>query len=343
MNDRDMIFVDGSVGEGGGQILRTSLTLSMITGKPVHIANIRPRRSRPAIQRQHLAAIKAAQEICSARVQGAQVNSREVRFTPGEVMGGTYEFSIGSAGSATLVLQTVLLPLVFARAPSEVSITGGTHNIWAPPLDFFDSVYLPLVRRMGPSIALKLLKYGFHSAGGGLVHASVHPAALSKKLDMNERGMVKRVKATAVVTHLPESIGHREIAILRTGLGDNIEATVKTVDSPGPGNVLLVEIISEHITEIVTSFGRRGLPAETVARNAVSEVRDYIASGVPIGMHLADQLVMPLSLAGTGSFTTMAPTGHLRTNIEVIKKFLPVDIRIDRMSEIAWRVSVSSM
>lgn len=338
MNDTEMIFIDGSAGEGGGQILRTALTLSMMTGKPAHVANIRPGRSKPAIQRQHLAAVNAAQSICSARVEGAQVNSREIRFIPGKITGGTYEFSIGSAGSATLVLQTILLPLAFARVSSRISVTGGTHNIWAPTFDFLDLVYLPLVRRMGPSISLRLSKYGFHPVGGGIVDASVDPVTFLKRLDINERGKIRKMKATALVARLPESIGHREIAILRSELGDDLEANVVGVDSPGPGNVVSVEIISENIAMMITSFGRKGLPAETVARNAAAEVKDYIDSGVPVNTHLADQLILPLSLAGKGSFTTQAPTEHLRTNIEVIKKFLPVTIRIDHEEGRTWRV-----
>ncbi|MBP1748860.1 MAG: rtcA [Deltaproteobacteria bacterium] len=336
----DMVHIDGSAGEGGGQILRTSLTLSIITQKPLHLVNIRPRRGRPAIQKQHLAAIHAAQKICSATVQGARIGSSEIHFIPGKAVGGTYEFSIGSAGSATLVLQTILFPLMLARHSSNVAIEGGTHNIWAPPVNFLDRVFLSLVRRMGPSVKVDLIKYGFHPAGGGLVHAAIDPVAVLKRIDVNERGKVNRIKATALIAHLPESIGHREIKVVQAELGNDIETSVETVDSRGPGNVLLIEIICDHITEIITSFGRRGLPAEMVAGKAAADARDYIGAGPPVGMHLADQLALPLSLAGGGSFTTMALTEHMKTNIDVIRKFLAVNICVRQINESAWRVAI---
>lgn len=338
---RDAICIDGSIGEGGGQILRTSLALSIITQRSLHLVNIRPRRGRPAIQRQHLAAIHAARTISSAEVHGARIGSSEIYFIPGKASGGIYEFSIGSAGSATLVLQTILPPLMLVKSPSDVTIEGGTHNIWAPPVDFLNRAYLSLIRRMGPSVRLNLIRHGFYPAGGGLVRAAIEPVAALKKIYVNERGKIYRIKATARVARLPESIGFREIKLVEAELGEHVEASVEKVDSRGPGNVLLIEIVCDHITEIITSFGRRGLPAEKVAGQAVLEARNYIDSGVPVSMHLADQLVLPLSLAGGGSFTTMSLTEHMRTNIEVIKRFLPVDIRVSQVSEGAWQVAVN--
>lgn len=341
-NMKGIVHIDGSMGEGGGQILRTSLALSMVTGKPLHVVNIRPRRGRPAIQRQHLAAIMAAQKVCSADVVGAQVGSSEIHFAPGKIAGGTYGFPIGSAGSATLVLQTILPALMLADRRSNITIEGGTHNIWAPPVDFLDKVFLPLLERMGPFVGLSLERHGFHPAGGGIVHAVVDPVTSLMPIDVNERGGVNQIKATAIVANLPETIGEREINTVRGILGNDIGTRVLKVDSNGPGNVLLIEIISDRIAEIVTSFGRRGLRAEKVAAQAAIEARTYIGSGVPVGMHLADQLVLPLSLAGGGSFTTMAATGHLKTNIDVITKFLPVAIWTDQVGPMAWKVTVGS-
>lgn len=338
---KDMVHIDGSMGEGGGQVLRTSLSLSIITARPLDLVNIRSRRDRPGIQRQHLAAVEAARKICSARVEGAKTGSSAILFVPGKTAGGTYELSIDSAGSATLVMQTILLPLMLAPHSSHVVIEGGTHNIWAPPVDFLDRVFLPLVRRMGPSVTVHLTRYGFHPAGGGLVHAAIDPVSVLKPIDVNERGKIDRIRATALVSRLPESIGHREIKVVKAELGDDIEGSVKVVDSRGPGNVLFVEIFCDRITEIITSFGRRGLPAEKVALNVAREAQDYIRSGAPVGLHLADQLVLPFALTGAGSFTTMAPTRHFSTNVEVIKKFLPVDIRTEQMSGDAWKVTVN--
>jgi len=339
---KDTVDIDGAMGEGGGQIVRTSLALSAITRRPLHLVNIRPRRRRPGIQRQHLAAIMAAQKVCSADVTGARIGSSEIYFGPGKIAGGTYEFSIGSAGSATLVLQTILCPLMLAEHPSQVTVEGGTHNIWAPPFDFLARAFAPLLKRMGPSARIDLKRHGFYPAGGGIIHAAIDPAPSLKQIEVNERGKVRRITATAIVANLPETIGDREINTVRRVLGSNIENRVSRVESKGPGNVLLIEIISDHVTEIVTSFGRRGLPAEKVAGQAATEARDYIRAGVPVGMHLADQLVLPLALAGGGSFVTMPPTGHLETNIAVITKFLPVAIHTDQVGPMAWKITIRS-
>lgn len=340
MKTEGVIQIDGSMGEGGGQIVRTSLALSMITGRPLHIMNIRLRRGRPAIRKQHLAAILAARKISSAVVEGARVGSSELYFTPGETIGGTYEFSIGSAGSATLVLQTVLPSLMLAKHSSFITVEGGTHNIWAPPVDFLNKVFLPLIRRMGPSVDLNLVRYGFYPAGGGLVNMAIGPVPALRPIHLDDRGRIERIKATALVAGLPESIGYREVKVVRAELGKDVEVSVEEVESRGPGNVLLIETICGHVTELITSFGKRGFPAEKVAAEAAAQARHYLRSGVPVGMHLADQLVLPLSVAGGGSFTTVAPTEHMRTNIEVIRRFLPVDIQVDRQDENAWRVSI---
>jgi RNA 3'-terminal phosphate cyclase (ATP) len=314
-----VLVIDGAFGEGGGQILRTSLTASLLTGTPFEIHSIRARRRRPGLLRQHLTAVRAAATIGRADVEGATLGSHRLAFRPGTVRAGSYRFSVGSAGSACLVLQTVLLPLVQAGT-SKVTVEGGTHNEGAPPFEFLDLTFAPLLRRMGVAMELALERHGFFPMGGGAVTMAARGARW-RPLSLLERGEVVAVRATALVSRLPVTIAERELAVVRRELGwseDRLEAVA--VDSPGPGNVVLLVVDCEHVTEVFTGFGRRGLPAEKVAAGAVAELRRYLDSGVPAGPHLADQLLLPLVLAG-GRFVTAEPTDHFWTNVEVIRRF----------------------
>jgi len=209
-----MITIDGSFGEGGGQILRTSLGLSLITGKPFNIKNIRAGRKKPGLLRQHLTATNAATEIGNAKVAGDQMGSTELVFEPGEVAPGAYNYAIGTAGSATLVLQTVLPALLTAGETSVLTLEGGTHNPFAPPFDFLEKAFLPLVSRMGPKVQAKLLCPGFYPAGGGKFTVTVHPAAKLAPFDLHERGEIKRRTARALVANLPTDIARRELAVI---------------------------------------------------------------------------------------------------------------------------------
>ncbi len=340
MTDK-MITIDGSMGEGGGQVLRTSLALSLVTGKSFRIENIRAGRKKPGLLRQHLTAAKAARKISSAEISGLEMGSTELKFMPGKVKGGEYKFSVGSAGSATLVLQTVLPALMLADEPSNITLEGGTHNPWAPPMDFLERAFLPVLGRMGPKVEIELERCGFYPAGGGCFHVSIQPVKKLEKIDILERGQIQKRRAHALVACLSENIGHREIKVVKNKIEmERSDLSVETVESPGPGNALIIEIVCEHVTEIITSFGKRGVSAENVAKEAVKEARAYIASGAPVGPHLADQLLVPMALAGGGSFATCAPTKHTTTNIEVIKRFLDVNIEVNQLDERVWRVDI---
>lgn len=308
--------IDGAEGEGGGQVVRTALGLSLVTGRAVRLVNIRARRERPGLRRQHLTAVEAAARIGSARVEGARVGSTELDFAPGAVRPGDHAFDVGSAGSVTLVLQTVLPALLLADAPSRVTLFGGTHNPLAPPFEFLSRVFLPALARMGARVRVELLRHGFFPAGGGEVRAVVDPAPLAP-LHLAERGGVVRRRAVALVSNLPLSIAERE---LRTVGWEDSEA--RPVESAGPGNVVMLEVASEHASELVTAFGRKGLPAEHVAAAALAEAERYLAADVPVGEHLADQLMVPVALAG-GCFRTVPLSSHARTNARVIERFLP--------------------
>jgi RNA 3'-terminal phosphate cyclase (ATP) len=336
-----MITIDGSRGEGGGQVLRTSLALSLVTGRPFRIVNIRAGREKPGLLRQHLTALKAATEIGGAEVSGAAIGSRDVVFRPGRVRPGEYAFAVGTAGSATLVLQTVLPALMTADAPSTIALEGGTHNPFAPPFDFLERAFLPLVCRMGPEVEIRLERPGFFPAGGGRFTATVVPSARIAELGLADRGALRSVRARAVVAHLPFSIAERELAAIAATLPElDSGSRGETASSRGPGNVVTIEVESEHVTEVFTGFGAKGVPAETVADRAAAEARHYLATPAAVGEHLADQLLLPLALAGGGNFTTVEPSSHTRTNVEVIERFLDVAFAVTREDEGVWRVAV---
>src|SRR5689334_3696127 len=241
-----MITIDGSFGEGGGQIIRTSCALSLVTGKPFRIYNVRAKRDKPGLQRQHLTAVTSAAQIGNAQVDGAAVGSREFTFKPGHVAPGDYTFSIGTAGSTTLVLQTLLPPLMIAETPSRVTLEGGTHNVHAPPFEFLQKTFLPLVNRIGPHVSLELGRYGFYPPGGGRLHLTVEPARSGNRIDLVERGEILARRARALVVKLPPGIAERELNVIRERLGwPDSQLRIETSDNAfSPGNVLTIEIES---------------------------------------------------------------------------------------------------
>jgi RNA 3'-terminal phosphate cyclase (ATP) len=337
-----MITIDGSQGEGGGQVLRTSLALSLVTGRPFRIDRIRAGRKNPGLLRQHLTAVNAAAAVAHAKVAGATLRSTELTFEPGEVRPGDSHFAVGTAGSATLVLQTVLPALLCAAGPSTLRLEGGTHNPWAPPFDFLLNSFLPLVNRMGPTVEATLVRPGFYPAGGGEFHVSITPAAKLAPIQLLERGATRRVKATARVARLPRHIAERELRVIGNGLAlaDDDLIVEEIPDSRGPGNVVTIEVECENVTEVCTGFGERGVPAERVAERVLQEARRYLSAGAPVGEYLADQLLIPLALAGSGAFRTPALSPHAETNIAVIQAFLDVEFEIDRHTPPGYVVRV---
>jgi RNA 3'-terminal phosphate cyclase (ATP) len=338
----DLITIDGSQGEGGGQVLRTALTLSLVTGRPFRIERIRAGRSKPGLLRQHLTAVNAACEVGRATVTGAELGSRELQFEPGAVRGGDFHFAVGTAGSATLVLQTVLVPLALAPAGSHLVLEGGTHNPFAPPFDFLDKTFLPAFRRMGPNVVACLERPGFYPAGGGRFTVDISPCRELAPLALEARAEPIAVTARAVVACLSATIAERELAVVRQRLGVPPEAcqVERIACSVGPGNILVLELAAGDVVEVVTGFGEKGVSAEQVAARACGEAKAWLSAGVPVGAHLADQLLVPMAVAGAGRFRTVPPTGHTRTNVGVVRQFLPVDITMDDEGGSAWRVEV---
>jgi len=318
-----MITIDGSEGEGGGQVVRNACALSLVTGTPVRITNVRAKRSKPGLMRQHVTAIEAACAVGNASCEGLSVGSSELTFQPGSVMPGEYRFSVGTAGSTGLVLQTVLMPLVLADKPSRLVLEGGTHNMLAPPFDFIARVFLPIINRMGPRVEARLVRHGFYPRGGGRIEVDITAAPLSP-IDCIERGALLERSACAYFAALPFDIADREIKAAQKGLGwSDGECSVRQLpEDQGPGNILLMEALFEHATEIVSGFGQLGVTAERVAKTAVGRMAGYLDSSAFAGPYLADQLLLPFALAGGGRFTTVKPSQHSFTASDVIAMFL---------------------
>lgn len=335
-NNRKLIEIDGAQGEGGGQIVRSSLALSIVTGRPVAIDNIRAGRKNPGLMRQHLTAVQAAARIGNAEVSGDAIGSRQLKFRPNGISPGQHHFRVGTAGSAMLVLQTVLPALLVAEQAASITVEGGTHNAWAPPFDFFDRAFLPLVKRLGPRAWAELHRYGFYPAGGGKATLHVEPSAQLCGLELLERGEIVDRSAVALVANLPREIAERELDVIeRKGNWLPRSLRIEEIkDSSGPGNAVLLEVTSQHVCEVFTGFGQRGVRAEQVAEQAVEEMRDYLAAKVPVGPHLADQLLLPVGIAAwrdgeQSSFRTMRLTRHSTTHIDILRRFLDVEIGVE--------------
>ena len=343
-----MIEVDGSEGEGGGQILRTSLALSIVTGKPFRLFNIRAERKSPGLKKQHLACVRAAKQISNAEVSGDAPDSCDLTFTPEGIYPGKYRFSVGSAGSAALVLQTILPPLLLTREPSDLTLEGGTHNAWAPPFDFLADTFLPIVRHMGAEVKLRLIKCGFYPRGGGVLASTITPWTDRRPISLISRPDSLAWSVAVYLSQLPDHIAVREIRVARDRFAiQRTMADLRKVDSAGEGNVVILSAdcsaapgIRPKYKQVFSGFGKRGTRAEKVASLVCDEAERWLQSGVPVGEHLADQLLLPMALGAGGRFRTLEPSGHTLTNIETIRRFLDAQINCTE-DEGAWLVTVT--
>ena len=341
MNNTETIFIDGSIGEGGGQMLRTSLALSCITGKGLHIENIRASRPKPGLARQHLSCVQAACQICSGRCHGANKGSKVLDFQPGPVQGGDFCFDIGSAGSATLVIQTVLPALFLSDKPSTVTVTGGTHNPWAPPFDFLCETFLPAIATAGFSGNCKLLKHGFFPAGGGKITFNVQPWQKQPDRIINLCEQIKKfqIQARIYTAKLPLRIVHRQRKLLlQSGLDIQNVEHIDATDSDGPGNSVCIRLSGGGQTTVFTAFGMRRKRSEEVVSEVVEPASHFIESGAVVDRFLADQLLIYMAIAKAGCYITDEISTHLQTNMEVIKKFLAVDFRVSNHEQV-YKVS----
>ena len=317
-----MITIDGRMGEGGGQVLRSSLSLSAITGEPFRIQNVRGNRKKPGLLRQHLTALLATAEICGGHVFGAELGSTEIGFRPGTIRAGSYKFSVGSAGSANLVLQTILPVLLQATGPSEVTVFGGTHNMASPPYDFLAECFLPALSAIGHDVYTEIKSWGFYPAGGGEIVVHVTPSAELHELTLVERGPEQWRAIEAVVSNLSGRIAERELHAAGEALNVSPDGRrITTRQSAGPGNVLFARLEFEHLRAVFSGFGERGVSAEQVAKRLAGTVVKFVDSRAAVTEHLADQLLLPMALAKGGIFSTTEPSLHATTNADVIMQF----------------------
>ena len=308
-----------------------------MTGRPFVIEKIRAGRKKPGLLRQHLTAVLAAAEVGGAEVEGAALGSRRLVFRPSRVRSGDYAFRVGTAGSATLVLQTVLPALLLAEGESNLTLEGGTHNPFAPPVDFLEKAYLPLVNRLGPRVEVQLVRPGFYPAGGGQFTVHVQPARQLGRLELVDRGQIVARRVRVLLANLPRHIAERECRTIAQEPGwDEASFTIdEAKGSRGPGNAVMIELEAEHVTEVFTAFGQLGVRAEDVATEALRQAEEYLAAGVPVGKHLADQLMLPLGIgaylgSGGGVFRTMALSLHSDHAPGDPRQFLEIGIQVDR-------------
>jgi RNA 3'-terminal phosphate cyclase (ATP) len=323
------VTIDGSQGEGGGQIVRTSLALSVLLGRELILFNIRAGRSKPGIQPQHLTAVRAAQSISHAEVEGAAVGSTAICFRPQGLHPGEYLFDVaeirGSAGSVSLVFQTVLLPLAFAGAPSQLLLRGGTHVPWSPPGDYVSQVFLPNTAAMGLSASLELRQAGFYPPGGGLLEGSISPTAALQPLDRTKRDSLQRLTAILRTARLPTHVAERMAQRVTARLpARKLRVDVGEVEASSPGAWCMLVAEYKDALAGFNALGELRKPAEKVADEALDAYEAFERTGAAVDRHLADQLLLPMALAaGRSRFTTEAVTQHLLTNADVIRHFLP--------------------
>jgi RNA 3'-terminal phosphate cyclase (ATP) len=339
-----LIELDGSQGEGGGQIVRSALTLSMCTGNPMRLRNVRAKRRNPGLMLQHLTAVQAASAISGAEVEGATVGSSQLSFSPGAVQGGEYLFSIGTAGSCTLVLQTILPALLMAGEDSQITLMGGTHNPMSPPFHFLQRAFIPLLERMGAKVELKLNRFGFYPRGGGEIIMTITAGDTFAPLHLESRGKRIQAYAESFYAGLPAHIPARELDVVKQRMGwPDAQLFMRGIDrSQGPGNALLITLEYEQVTEVFTGFGERGVPAEAVASDAVTQAQRYMTSAAAVSGFLADQLLLPMALAGGGSFVATDWSLHAATNADIIRRFLAIDIQTEKTASGDVRVKLSS-
>lgn len=328
------IVIDGSIGEGGGQVLRTSLALSALLRRPLVIHNIRLGRKQPGLRPQHLAAVRALARICAAEVYGDAENSTSLIFIPQMIRGGNYCFRIGTAGSVSMLAAAILPPLLFAPHRSKVVLEGGTHVPFSPVFHYLDEVFLPTLRRMGGEVSATLDRWGWYPRGGGKCTLRITPCQGLKSLELPRRGRLTNLTLMLGLAGLPLHIIDREESHVRIRLaeaGYALERRVEPAPSSGQGNILFLKGEYEAGVAGFSVLGKKGWPAEQVAEDLCLQFLDFEGSGASLDKHLADQLLIYMALAkGDSLFRAEQVTSHLMTNIEIIENFLPVHFKVDQ-------------
>ena len=335
------IQIDGSQGEGGGQILRTALALSMITGQAFELINIRAGRKKPGLMRQHLVCVQASQHISQAYVEGAELHSQHLYFAPQHVQNGKYQFQIGSAGSTTLVLQTLLPALLLQNEASELTIFGGTHNPLAPTADFIEHCFLPALEKLGIKVEFKLNKAGFFPIGAGEIQIKIQPWQHRNKLNLLDRGTLQSTEAFAAVLNLSEEaqIAQRELATLNKRLKLDTQQQFH-LNGISQGNTAYVKVAHQNHVQLFTTLGEMRKSAEQIANHLAEQVKQYMESNAAVDEYLADQLLLPLALGQGGEFTAQCISEHTRTQAVMIEKFIDCEIKFIELNENLFQVTV---
>ena len=323
-----LLEIDGRQGEGGGQVLRTSLAAALVMGQAVRVTNIRAGREEPGLKAQHLAAVKAAAAVGDAEIEGAALGSRDVTFRPKGVRGGAFEFDVGTAGSTGLVFQTVLPALLLAKEGSSITVRGGTHNPLAPPYEFLERAFLPAIGRLGARVGIKLDRPGLYPAGGGKVRIVVEPRTLAPA-EILDRGEIVKRRAVAAVNELPTHIVERELKTIKHTLGwkQNELRAGDLTGARGPGNFVMLEVECEHVSGVFCGIGEKQKRAERVATEVCAAAKRWIEAHVPVDEYLADQLLLPMAVAGGGAFRTLGPlTLHATTQIALLQRVMGIRV-----------------
>jgi len=320
-----MIEVDGAHGEGGGQILRTAVSLSAVLGEPVHVTGIRAGRPRPGLAAQHVTGVEAVAGLCDAEVDGLHVGSKDIEFRPGTLTGGEFALDVGTAGSTSLILQACLLPAAMSKAPVTLTLRGGTDTRWSPPIDYMRLVHLPLVRRMGVTFEVDVVRRGFYPEGGGEIVARVDRCPAVTGIDLSRPGDYLRISGVANAQNLPEHVASRMKHAALKNLVDHRDMRVDTDLRSGPSTGAAVVLAAEYEKTVLgaSALGQRGVRAETLGETCASDLAETMRSGATADEHMADQLIPYMALAkGDSVFLAEELTGHAETNIWVVERYL---------------------
>lgn len=342
------LTIDGAQGEGGGQVLRTALSLSILTQTPIKLINIRAKRKKSGLLRQHLTSVLAAQQICNATTQGVKLGATSISFVPNQVKAGNYHFAIGTAGSTVLVCQTILPVLALADTPSTITFEGGTHNGMSPSLCFLKAAYLPVIKAMGVNSHITTSALGFYPAGGGKWQLTITPSTHFKPVKLLNAGSEfaknqQNCSFKSLLSDLPQNIGEKEIATGRAVLGwNNALGTIEHYKTNGSGNSFQTGIKGELFSNLFEQVGQLGVSSVKVAKRCTARVKTFLQAQAAVEAHLADQLLVPMALAGEGEFTTTMPSQHTLTNIAVIKQFLNISITVQQHSDLLWHITINN-